>query len=85
MHNLSNKDLDTSSDESLALKTEPLKADSMPTLNLQSVPSPTVPIHIITSKYASPINVIAYMGIGAHRTMMNPKVLPPDTWIPHTK
>ena len=38
---------------------------------------------MLTSKYAAPTKVIAYMDIGAHKAMINPKVVPPDAWTPH--
>ena len=71
---------DSSSDDSPALKVEQVSATSV--LSTQVIPSPNVNIHLLTSKYAAPIKVIAYMDTGAHRTMVNPKVLPSDAWKP---
>ncbi|KAK2652735.1 hypothetical protein Ddye_012591 [Dipteronia dyeriana] len=35
---------------------------------------------VLSEKYSKLVSVIAYFDIGAHTTMMNPKVLPPNTW-----
>jgi hypothetical protein len=50
-----------------------------------SHPIPLAPVTILTSKYAKPIKAIALFDIGAHRTILNPKVLPPHCWVTHKK
>ncbi|KAK2646314.1 hypothetical protein Ddye_021509 [Dipteronia dyeriana] len=40
--------------------------------------SPQVKIQVMSSKYSKPVPVIAYFDTGAHSSMMNPNVLPPD-------
>ena len=72
---------DSRSDASPALRAKQVSAT--PILSTQVIPSPSVDIHLLTSKYAAPVKVIAYMDTGAHRTMVNPKVLPSDAWKPH--
>ncbi|KAK3221318.1 hypothetical protein Dsin_008343 [Dipteronia sinensis] len=44
-----------------------------------------VPIQILLTKFSKPIEVIAYFDTGSHTTMMNPNILPPDSWKPHTR
>lgn len=46
---------------------------------------PQIPMMILTSKYAKPIKVIAFLDTGADSTIMNPKVLPKEWWMPHSK
>ena len=48
-----------------------------------SHPIPLAPITILTFTYAKPIKTIALFDTGAHRTILNPKVLPPHCWVPH--
>ena len=72
---------DSDSDDSPALRAE--QVSTTPVLSAQVIPSPSVDIHLLASKYAAPIKVIAYMDTGAHKTMVNPKVLPSDAWKPH--
>lgn len=74
---------DSSSDESCVYKAEPNPAQ--PTLSMKAIPSPSIPIQLLVSKYASPMEVIAYMDIGAQKTVVNPKVLPSEAWVPHTE
>lgn len=44
---------------------------------------PHVSIHVLSSKYAAPIQVIAFMDTGSFQTIMNPDVLPPEEWEKH--
>ena len=46
-----------------------------------SHPIPLAPVTILTSTYAKPIKAIALFDIGAYRTILNPKVLPPHCWV----
>ncbi|KAK2659173.1 hypothetical protein Ddye_005706, partial [Dipteronia dyeriana] len=41
---------------------------------------PQIQVQILAEKYSKHIPVIAYFNIGAHSTMMNPRVLPPEAW-----
>jgi len=43
-------------------------------------PAPNIEVHILPSKYEVPVKVIAFIDIGAARTMMNPKILHPEFW-----
>jgi len=49
---------------------------AQPTIS-PSHPIPLALVTILTSKYAKPIKAITLFDIGAHRTILNPKVLPP--------
>jgi hypothetical protein len=40
-------------------------------------------VTILSSTYAKPIKAIALFDTGAHRTILNPKVLPPHCWVTH--
>jgi hypothetical protein len=55
---------------------------AQPTLT-PSHPIPLAPVSIFTSTYAKPIKAIALFDTGAHRTIFNPKVLPPHCWVTH--
>jgi hypothetical protein len=55
---------------------------AQPTLT-PSHPIPLAPVSIFTSTYAKPIKAIALFDTGAHRTILNPKVLPPHCWVTH--
>ena len=49
-------------------------------------PSHLIPLALVTfltSTYAKPIKAIALFDIGAHKTILNPKVLPPHYWVTH--
>nr|TKR90937.1 hypothetical protein D5086_0000228410 [Populus alba] len=48
-----------------------------------SHPLPLAHVTILTSTYAKPIKAIALFDTGAHRTILNPKVLPPYCWVTH--
>ncbi|KAK3182711.1 hypothetical protein Dsin_029997 [Dipteronia sinensis] len=43
------------------------------------------PAHYKPSFYAKLIDAIAYFDTGSHTTMMNPAILPLDSWKPHTR
>jgi len=49
---------------------------AQPTIS-PSHPIPLALVTILTSKYAKPIKAITLFDTGAHRTILNPKVLPP--------
>ncbi|KAE8667738.1 hypothetical protein F3Y22_tig00112383pilonHSYRG00545 [Hibiscus syriacus] len=49
------------------------------------VPIPHVPATVYLGKYEKPISVIAFIDTGAAETIMNPEVLPPEWWKPHTR
>ncbi|XP_061339072.1 uncharacterized protein LOC133285806 [Gastrolobium bilobum] len=44
------------------------------------IPKPSVEVHILSSKFSHPKKVIAFMDTGAARSMMDPKILPPEAW-----
>ncbi|KAH9780668.1 hypothetical protein KPL71_008167 [Citrus sinensis] len=77
------------SDSDSASSTEP--KDYSPIFHIQSVPSsstqlsvqpiPFVKIQILLSKYSRPIPAIAFIDTGAQRSILNPAILPPETWI----
>ncbi|KAK3230311.1 hypothetical protein Dsin_002192 [Dipteronia sinensis] len=46
---------------------------------------PQVSIQLLLEKFSNPIDAIAYFDTGSHNTMMNPNILPPKTWKPHTR
>ncbi|KAH9671389.1 hypothetical protein KPL70_017354 [Citrus sinensis] len=77
------------SDSDSTSSTEP--EDYSPVFHIQSVPSsstqlsvqpiPSVKIQILLSKYSRPIPAIAFIDTGAQRSILNPAILPPETWI----
>ncbi|KAH9680134.1 hypothetical protein KPL71_026431 [Citrus sinensis] len=77
------------SDSDSTSSTEP--EDYSPVFHIRSVPSsstqlsvqpiPSVKIQILLSKYSRPIPAIAFIDTGAQRSILNPAILPPETWI----
>jgi len=55
---------------------------AQPTIS-PSHPIPLALVTILTSKYPKPIKAIALFDTGAHRTILNLKVLPPYYWVTH--
>jgi len=45
-----------------------------------STPQPCVDIQLLPSKYDKAIKVIAYLDTGAHKSMMDPDILPKEFW-----
>ncbi|KAK2640900.1 hypothetical protein Ddye_022663 [Dipteronia dyeriana] len=41
---------------------------------------PRVQVQVLTIKYSKPVPIIVYFDTRAHSSMMNPKVLPAETW-----
>ncbi|KAK8479892.1 hypothetical protein V6N11_074086 [Hibiscus sabdariffa] len=50
-----------------------------------AIPAPHIPVSVYLSKYDKPIEVIAFIDTGAAKTIMNPDILPPELWKPHTR
>ncbi|KAI5409459.1 hypothetical protein KIW84_055047 [Lathyrus oleraceus] len=51
-----------------------------------SLPTPPlswVEVHVLATKFSRPKKVIAYMNTGAQITMMNPNILPAESWVTH--
>ncbi|KAH9697801.1 hypothetical protein KPL71_023762 [Citrus sinensis] len=77
------------SDSDSASSTEP--EDYSPVFHIRSVPPssthlsiqpiPSVKIQILLSKYSRPIPAIAFIDTGAQRSILNPAILLPETWI----
>ncbi|KAI5428557.1 hypothetical protein KIW84_033520 [Lathyrus oleraceus] len=51
--------------------------------SLPTPPLPCVEVHVLATKFSHLKKVIAYMDTGAHITMMNPSILPAETWVTH--
>ncbi|KAI5414113.1 hypothetical protein KIW84_058308 [Lathyrus oleraceus] len=51
--------------------------------SLPTPPLPCVEVHVLATKFSRPKEVIAYMDTGAQITMMNPSILPAESWITH--
>lgn len=73
LHQHSYQSSNSSSNESYAYTAEP--NPSQHALNLKAIPSPSVPIQLLASKYASPIEVIAYMDTRTQKDHGQPKSL----------
>ncbi|KAK2640780.1 hypothetical protein Ddye_022543 [Dipteronia dyeriana] len=58
------------------LPSEAYQATSGSNLSL----GPQVQVQILVEKYSRPISDIVYFDTGAHSTMINPRVLPPEVW-----
>ncbi|KAL4649979.1 hypothetical protein ACB092_01G052900 [Castanea dentata] len=46
-------------------------------------PTPIAQVHILLDTYSRPIPVIALFDTGAAATILHPKILPEDFWLPH--
>ena len=46
-----------------------------------AVPIPSIKLQILPSKFQRPIPAIGLIDTGAQRSMLNPHILPPDSWI----
>ncbi|KAI5444710.1 hypothetical protein KIW84_013112 [Lathyrus oleraceus] len=51
--------------------------------SLPTPPFPCVEVHVLATKFSRPKKVIAYMDTGAQITMMNPSILPAESWVTH--
>lgn len=51
--------------------------------SLHTPPLPCVEVHVLATKFSRLKKVIAYMDTGAHITMMNPNILPAESWVTH--
>ncbi|KAI5420413.1 hypothetical protein KIW84_044272 [Lathyrus oleraceus] len=51
--------------------------------SLPTPPLPCVKVHILATKFSRPNKIIAYMDTGALITMMNPNILPAESWVTH--
>ncbi|KAK8589939.1 hypothetical protein V6N12_024328 [Hibiscus sabdariffa] len=50
-----------------------------------AIPAPHIPVSVYLGKYDKLIEVIAFIDTGAAKTIMNPNILPPKWWKPHTR
>ncbi|KAK9045324.1 hypothetical protein V6N11_059209 [Hibiscus sabdariffa] len=50
-----------------------------------AIPALHIPVSVYLGKYDKPIEVIAFIDTGAAKTIMNPDILPPEWWKPHTR
>ncbi|CAK8532419.1 unnamed protein product [Lathyrus sativus] len=50
---------------------------------LPTTPLPCVEFHVLATKFSRPKKVISYMDTGAQITMMNPNILPAESWVTH--
>lgn len=63
---------------------EPLyKLEHIYNINQSPFPIPNVEVDLMLSKYDNHIKLIVYMDAGAHKTIMNPFILPEDQWTTH--
>ncbi|KAK3204837.1 hypothetical protein Dsin_018883 [Dipteronia sinensis] len=74
---------DSSDEDSTGYNSSPTYS-SYQAVSTEFASGPQVPIQILLEKFSKPIDVIAYFDTGSHTTMMNPNILPPDSWKPHT-
>ncbi|KAK2642266.1 hypothetical protein Ddye_024029 [Dipteronia dyeriana] len=54
--------------------------ESYQAFHIKPQSGPYVPERILSEKYYKLVDAIAYIDTGSHNTMMNPKILPPDSW-----
>ncbi|KAI5388964.1 hypothetical protein KIW84_074570 [Lathyrus oleraceus] len=51
--------------------------------SLPTPPLPCVEVHVLATKFSRPKKVITYMDTGAQITIMNPSILPVESWVTH--
>ena len=56
---------------------------SQPTLISLACPIPIAQVHILLDSYSKPTPVIALFDTGAAATIIHPKILPEEFWLPH--
>lgn len=54
------------------IKDRPIKK----ALSISMIPTLNIQVQVLVEKYIAPIKVIAYVDTGAHKTMINPYILP---------
>ncbi|KAK2634911.1 hypothetical protein Ddye_029703 [Dipteronia dyeriana] len=73
-----------SDDSSSSSETSDYLGSDLPSKSYQATSDnnlgPQIQVQILAEKYSKPVPVIAYFDTGAHSTMMNPSVLPPEAW-----
>ncbi|RDX80470.1 hypothetical protein CR513_38977, partial [Mucuna pruriens] len=69
------EDEDQSEPESIPI----FSVKNMDTITI-SPPLPCIEVQLLPSKFHKPINVIAFIDIGAQKIMMNPEILPEEFW-----
>ncbi|KAH9801875.1 hypothetical protein KPL71_001187 [Citrus sinensis] len=53
--------------------------------HVSTIPRPSLKMSILPSKFHKPIPVIGFIDTGADTSMIDPSVLPSDSWEPHSK
>ncbi|KAH9724622.1 hypothetical protein KPL70_007555 [Citrus sinensis] len=53
--------------------------------HVSTIPRPSLKMSILPSKFHKPIPVIGFIDTGADTNMIDPSVLPSDSWEPHSK
>ena len=56
---------------------------SQPIIAPLTSPTPIAQVHILLDTYSRPIPVIALFDIEATATILHPKILPKEFWLPH--
>ena len=56
---------------------------SQPIIAPLTSPTPIARVHILLDTYSRPIPVIALFDIEAAATILHPKILPKEFWLPH--
>ncbi|KAI5400354.1 hypothetical protein KIW84_065296 [Lathyrus oleraceus] len=79
---------DSSPDEALSSESEdgrylPIYSFKEIGSSLPTPPLPCVEVHVLGTKFSRPKKVIAYMDTGVRITMMNPGILPAESWVTH--
>ena len=60
-------------------------ADDKPIIAPLTNPTPIAQVHILLDTYSRPIPVIALFDTGAAATILHPKILPAECWLPHNQ
>ena len=56
---------------------------SQPIIAPLTGPTPIAQVHILLETYSRPIPIIALFDTGATATILHPKILPIEFWLPH--
>ena len=77
-----NSDLDNEDDSEPEIQTI---YTSQPIIASLTNPTPIAQVHVLLDTYSRPIPVIALFDTGAAATILHPKILPAECWLPHNQ
>ena len=83
-YSTSEEDTDLDNDEDSEPEIQTIYT-SQPIIGPLTNPTPIAQVHILLDTYSRPILVIALFDMGAAATILHPKILPAECWLPHNQ